>query len=455
VSDLTATGALARFAVHADALPEHAAVVTALVDTVGVAVAGTGTDASALLTAWADTEPTTGPAAVWGRGTFRAPAQAALLNGTAAHALDWDDASPSMAMHPSAVLFPALLAQAAVTRADGATLVAAYGVGAAAFRAVSQTFPLAEHNRRGWHNTATTGRIAACAALARLTGLDEMRTRQALGIVASMASGSTANFGTMTKPLHAGLAARDAVTAVGLACRGFTANTHQLDAGGGFFAQFGTGAAELTAGLGDRLDHWATEWPADTAVKRYPSCYGTHRAIDATLAARAGLLADGDLDTVTDVHVRVRPGSLRPLIDHVPGTGLEGKFSLEYTVAVALLHGDVGLDDFTDDAVHRPAVRTLMHRVRGEEAPAVAEMPGAEVRVTAGAGPSVTARADVARGDASNPLSPEETEDKFAGALAGVGIGRAAARAFAGRLVAGVDDTDLTPLQQLLAHPAL
>jgi 2-methylcitrate dehydratase PrpD len=124
-------------------------------------------------------------------------------------------------------------------------------------------------------------------------------------------------------------------------------------------------------------------------------------------------------------------------------------------VAVALLHGDVGLDDFTDDAVHRPAVRTLMHRVRGEEAPAVAEMPGAEVRVTAGAGPSVTARADVARGDASNPLSPEETEDKFAGALAGVGIGRAAARAFAGRLVAGVDDTDLTPLQQLLAHPAL
>lgn len=451
---LGATGVLARFAGQHTGATCETSTLTALVDTVAVAIAGRAAEAAEVVAGWLDDEEhAPGPAAVWGAGEFRSPASAALVNGTAAHALDWDDAVPSMAMHPGAVLFPALLAQAARwPEVSGRELVAAYDTGNAVFRAVAELAPDAVHYGRGWHTTATVGRLAAVAAAARLARLDETRTRHALGIAASCAAGSIANFGTMTKPLHAGLAARDAVAAVALAERGCTANEEQLEHPKGFFALFGDPADGLAARLAARLEYWAAHWPQDWAVKRYPSCYATHRAIDATrwLRAEAGFPA---ADEVAGVRVRVHPGGLRPLMGHPPRTGLEGKFSLPYTVTLTLLRGTVRLSDFTDDALDgtlaAPATAALMTRIEVAETPAVR---GAEVELTLSGGRRLVRRAEVAHGDARDPLSAAEFDDKTREALGAVGWTAGEAETLAAGLRAAVRAPDLDGLQQLLAN---
>ena len=164
-----ATAVLAAFACAPCTPPaEHADhLARALLDTVGCALAGTSSPANVLLERWCARERTTGTSTVWTTGEGRSPAQAALLNGTAAHALDWDDVSPGGLLHASTVLLPALLAEAEECKAGGPALVRAHDVGSAAFRAVAQALPRAVHYRRGWHTTSTVGRIAAVAALAQ------------------------------------------------------------------------------------------------------------------------------------------------------------------------------------------------------------------------------------------------------------------------------------------------
>ncbi|MGW1026467.1 MmgE/PrpD family protein [Streptomyces sp. NPDC002577] len=455
-----ATAALARFAVRprdrSTGVPNTDAVVSALIDTAAVSIAAVDTDAVRTLLAWLGDEAAPGPAVVWGTGQRLAPAAAALANGTAAHALDWDDASPSMPIHPAAVLFPALVARACVAPVDTATFVEAYNVGSAVFRAVSEALPLSVHYGRGWHNTATTGRLAATAAVARVAGLDAGRTQRALGIAASTAGGALANFGTMTKPLHAGLAARDAVMAVGLAERGFTANAAQLESRGGFFALFGEAESGLQAALPERLEHWERAWVTDWVIKRYPSCYGTHRAIDAAIGLRAELGGD---PRIAEVEVLVHPTGLRPLLDHRPTTGLEGKFSMEYTVARALLHGQVTLADFTDRRLADPAVQAVMDKVRVAEAAAPDAPAGsvtryAVVSVRRTDGSVLTRRVDVSRGDARNPLSDDDLTGKALEACRAAGWSTAEGADLAAGLRAVLRDGDLTQLQEPLTRPS-
>ncbi|MEW2624106.1 MmgE/PrpD family protein [Streptomyces sp. NPDC048106] len=449
---LGATEVIARFAVapRPTAPANAAAVGRVLQDTAGVAVAGTGTGTGRRLLAWLEGERAPGPATVWGTGLALAPSQAALANGTTAHALDWDDAVPSMAMHPGAVLLPALLAQAAAEPGPipGGRLAAAYDVGSAVFRAVSEALPLTYHYGRGWHNTSTTGRLAATAALARLTGLDVTATRHALGIAASCACGSLANFGSMTKPLHAGLAARDAVTAIGLARRGFTANPEQLEAGRGFFAAYGETTPELLGALGERLAYWETAWVDDWALKRHPSCFATHRAVDAALVLHPRVTG-----TITRAEVSVPAGSTRPLIDHLPTTGLEGKFSLEYTVARALLDGHLDLADFTEEQVHEERVRevmavlTVVERGQDEES---GPGPHTTVTVELAGGERLVHGVDVTHGDARDPLTDEELDGKFASALAAAGWKPGEAAALGPRLRQAPGDGSVAWLQDAL-----
>lgn len=413
-----ATAQLAWFACRTD-LPADPATRQALrglvVDTVGVAVAGAMTEPVSILHGWLAEQAPRGEnptgATVWGIDTRIGPADAALLNGTAAHALDWDDAAPSMAMHPAAVLLPTLFALAAGRRVTGAQLDAAYCVGSAVFRAVSEILPHAVHYGRGWHNTSTTGRLAATAAGANLLGLSPLVTQHALGIAASHAAGSLANFGTMTKPMHAGTAARDAVMALGLAARGFTANPDQLEARGGFLDLFGDHDADRVAGLSDRLGHWRTGWVHDYAIKAYPSCFATQRAIDAGFSLREEL--GGDVTGIDRIEVTLEHGGTRPLRDELPATGLEAKFSLEYTLARALVSGDVRLADFSDDALADPAVAALMPRIRlGERPPS--EEPGFTVVVLHTADGRTLARTvHHSRGDSHLPLSTTELAAKF------------------------------------------
>ena len=411
------TGAVVEFARTATYDPGHRdAIVRSLVDTVGVAAAGFDTDTVAALDRWLVTEPSAGPAVVWGRGGTVSSSQAALINGTAAHALDFDDAIPGSPMHPSTVLWPAVLAQACTDAASWTHVFAAVEVGNSAIRTLIEALPGEAHYARSWHTTSTVGRLGAVAALIRLLGLDEPTARHALGIAASTAAGSLANFGSMTKPLHAGLAARDAIAAVGLARAGFTAHVDQLDAPGGFLSQYGEHDPDRWAAVPARLTHWAGAWPTDISVKRYPSCYGTHRAIDAALVVRARV--GPDAAHADRILVEIHPSSLRPLIDHVPTSPLEAKFSLEHTVATALLDGSLDLDSFTPASIHRPDLVELRNRVEVVASPTPPNGPDldgagyARVTVTA-SGVTDQELVTLTRGDARNPLEDVEREAKF------------------------------------------
>ena len=442
-----ATRDIADFVVRprAGVSPTADSVGRVLLDTVGVAIAGVSQDVSRTLLDWVADEPTTGRARVWGTDLLLGPSQAALVNGTTAHALDWDDAVPSMPMHPGAVLLPAILAGLAGScrrPATGADLVRAYDVGSAVFRAVSEVLPIDVHYGRGWHNTSTTGRLAAVAALAHLTRLDEEQTRHALGIVSSSVAGSLANFGTMTKPLHAGQAARDAVMAVGLASRGFTAHAEQLEAPKGFFALYGDDA-ELT-GLPGRLAHWEQAWVEDWALKRYPSCFATHRAIDAALRL------DADPAAITGVTVSVPATSTGPLLMQRPTTGLEGKFNLDYTVARALVTGPPTLADFTDEAVHDPAVVRLMDALSLDRRDSSGPGPHTWVEVTLADGSVRRQETVVTYGDAGDPLSDDDLAAKFTAALGSAGRTAADADALRARLRGAPHDDDLGWLQREL-----
>ncbi|WP_300679591.1 MmgE/PrpD family protein [Nocardioides sp.] len=435
-----ATEAIADFVVRPrEAGATAEAVGRVLLDTVAVAIAGRAEPATAVLLDWVLGEGSAGTVPVWGGGVQLSPSRAALVNGTAAHALDWDDAVPSMPMHPGAVLIPALLAQADPST-PGRALVAAYDVGSAAFRAVSEALPIEEHYGRGWHNTSTTGRLAAVAALAHLSGLDPTQTRHALGIVSSSVAGSLANFGTMTKPLHAGQAAHDAVVAVELARRGFTAHPHQLEAPRGFFALYGatSGLDDRLARLPQRLEHWADAWVEDWAIKLHPSCFATHLAVDAALELRSDL----DLRQVGAIEVTVPKASTGPLLLRRPSTGLEAKFTLHYTVARALASGPLRLADFVDDRLADPEVDRLMGLVTltlGDPGPT-------RVTVMLEDGTSRTAEVAVSYGDARRPLSDADLEAKARTALTGAGWSEADAVTLIGVLRASPYASDLRAL---------
>jgi len=298
------------------------------------------------------------------------PDDAALLNGAAAHYLDYDDISPTMPLHPSAVLVPAIMAAAV---RDGELrfdrFADAYNIGAATLRFVTDSLR-GGHYARGWHSTATAGRLAGVAAIARYRRVAPEIATNALALASSLASGSRANFGTTTKPIHAGLAARDALHAIDWSVGGVTASRTELEARSGFFARFGDAGsrdvAESAAAVAEEIDGWLERWPKDWGIKLYPSCYATHRAIEAALELRDRVPAH----EVSDIEVRVYRGGTAPLILRAPETGTEAKFSLGYCVALAWLHGGVGLLDFTPSGfAARPEVLEFAERVVAFEDP--------------------------------------------------------------------------------------
>jgi len=418
--DVGVTEALAAFAAGTSSDTAHTAEVTrALIDTVAVSLATRGAPGERILREWAERESPGGPATVWTSGRGASASVAALVNGTAAHLFDYDDISPSMPLHPSAVLIPALVAVAEARGLGQERFASAYGVGAAAFRAVSEILPQNVHYARGWHTTSTVGRIAAVAALAHLVQSDIDVTRHALGLVSSLAAGSRPNFGSMTKPLHAGAAARDAVMALELAEAGFTANPSELDAANGFLDRYGdadqapVGSAGET--LDERLEYWIERWVDDWGLKRYPSCYATHRGIDAVLRLRAAL--PGRIPTA--IRATVHPRGTRALRAARPTSGTEAKFSLEYTLAAAYLRGPLTLGDFSDEAFEDPSVQALMASVTiGESAqppigPADISRGYAAVELTFADDTVQSARVDVTHGLSSDPLTDDELRAKF------------------------------------------
>jgi 2-methylcitrate dehydratase PrpD len=414
------TRGLARFiaCTPGESIPEGARLQAkrAFLDTIGVLLAGSREGAGAIIAARVREDGGSGEASVLGHG-FRAPAgQAALANGVAAHALDYDDVTVNMRGHPSVPLVPAVLALAEKHGLPGRDLLDAYVLGFEAQcklgRAIGEP-----HYALGWHATSTLGTLGAAAACARLLGLDAQRTGAALGIAASLAGGVVQNFGTMTKPLHAGRAAENGVAAAQLAQAGFTASDSALEGPAGFL-RVASGGAEIdpsaaVRGLGDP---WEVLDPG-IAVKLYPCCYAIARAVDAAIELHGAI--EGEIERAGAV---VSPGTLIPLIDRLPETPLEARFSFEYCLASALIDGRLALAAFTPDAVRRPDVRALAARitVREEGEPRDFPVGGlAELRVTAG-GRTQTRIVDAPRGDARNPLTWEELAAKFRDCAGGV-----------------------------------
>ncbi len=333
----------------------------ALIDTLGCGLAGTLEETSEIVARYVRECGGAPQATVWGQGFAATALDAALANGVASHALDFDDVHANVHGHPSTTIVPAVLAVAEQVRASGAAVLSAYAIGLEVGGKLGCAFG-SGHYQRGWHATATTGVFASAAACARLMGLSAAQLRHALGLAASQAAGLLRNFGTMTKPFHAGHAARCGVQSATLAKHGFTADTSIFDDDKNFLTTYTDGG---TQPLGELLDRLGQPWEVlapGISYKRWPCCYCNHRSIGGLLA----MIAEHDLKPadVEAVEIGFPKGTATALISENPQTGLEGKFSIEYVAAATLLDRKITLETFTDVMVQRPAVRALMTKVK-------------------------------------------------------------------------------------------
>ncbi len=313
------------------------------------------------------------------------------------------------------MLWPAIFAAAEEAGTDGRTLLEAYVVGFHVQVAMASAMDVRSHYGAGWHSTATIGVIGAAAAVSRVLGLDEQQTRCAIGLAASMAGGSRQNFGTMTKPLHPGLAARDAVWAARLAANGFTADVDQLDSPLGYFSMLAPGA-DVDAALRS-LEHDDSLVTAGINVKKYPCCYNTHRTADATLDLRSQESIDpGEVERV---HVVLEPGGFDPLIHHRPRTGLRASSASSTSSPLHCSTARSTSPASPMSQVQRPEAQALVEKITWEMAeeppvgPAEWDQAYSVVTVETGRG-TFAFRTDVPRGDRRAPLSVSDLEAKFA-----------------------------------------
>ena len=385
----------------------------AVVDTVGVTLAGVNEPVGRIVADFARNMGGAPEASIIGLGARAAAPMAALVNGAMGHALDFDDSSYLLSGHPSVVVLPAVLAQGEKQGASGREVLEAFIIG----YEISTKLGLGmnpEHYGAGWHSTCTLGTLGAAAAAAHLRGFDVETTRHALGIAASHASGVHANFGTMTKPLHAGLAPEAGLRAAELAAAGLTANTTILEAPRGFLQVYAGSGAPDADEIAQSLGKPYSLADPGMNMKPYPCCLSTHPAVDALydLVEEAGITAAD----VARIEVSLLEISTQVLRYHAPQTGLEGKFSIEYCLARMLLDRDLRLETFTDEAVQEPLLQDWMKKTH-VTADDMGWQPGerrpSEVRVCLNDGRVLKKRTDVSRGCALWPMEDAKIRSKF------------------------------------------
>jgi 2-methylcitrate dehydratase PrpD len=398
-------------------LPEETARIARMgfIDTIGTMIAGRNEDSVRIMTE--TLAPGDGPATLT-FGDRHAPApEAAWINGTAAHALDYDDVA--LRGHPSTVLVPAILAEAEHLGSSGADMITAYVAGYETWAELFRRDTGLLH-QKGWHPTGLYGAVGAAAACAKLRKLDAEKSAVAIALGASQSAGLMSNFGSMTKPFHAGKAAHAGVMAARLAEAGFTANTDALEHPQGFLHAISPTGAEDRASDSKAGVEWAI-LTQGLGIKKYPTCYCTHRAIDCMLdlVNNSPIKAD-DVDKIT---VNISDYFSTVLRNHEPDTGLAAKFSMEFCMASGIVAQRVGLRELTDAFVTRPDIQKLMKKVEivttstyDPELPGAAAHDQVTVRLTDG---SSIEGVPVARatGHPSRPLSDQELYDKFADCL--------------------------------------
>ena len=420
----------------------------AALDTIGVILAGAAEPCACIVRQVARAEGGLPLCTVLGTSLRTSPTWAALANGVAGHAHDFDDTNFALMGHPSAPLLAAALAAAEAETASGRDVVVAYLVGFEISTAVGIALN-PDHYTRGWHATSSIGTLGCAAATAKLLGLDVDQTRHALGVSASLASGLKENFGSMTKPFHAGHAARNGVFAAMLAREGFTSSDTALDGTQGYAAAFSQ--TKLGAGAFEALGH---EWQilaSGIAVKPYPSCALTHSAIDALLALRAEHALG--VDQVEDIEVGVNHVVPEVLRHNRPATGLEKKFSMQFCAAEALATGRVEIASFEEGATGA-GTRGLMDRVRMVVDPTLPDgleqHAWSRVTVRLRDGRTLASPPRGASGHPDHPLTDAQLRAKFLGCAAPV-LGAGEAEGVAEQLAHLEDVPDIRALTSRLA----
>jgi len=392
--------------------------------------------------------------------SLRLPARfAAFANGLAIHADDYDDTQLAVAKdrvyglltHPTAPALPPVLALAERDRRSGADLMLAYQVGVEVECKVAEAI-LPRHYQHGFHSTATCGSIGAAAGAAKLLKLPREAVRRAISIGATQAGGLRENFGTMTKPFHAGRAAENGVVAAEIAALGFTASPNGLEAERGFFRAAGGGfSPEMIEGkLGAP---WTFHFPG-VSIKPHPSGSLTHPG----MAVMMELIESRDIrpGRVKRVAVGTNHNMPNALIHHSPRNELQAKFSMEFCMAILLLERKGGLEQFTDEVVNRPDVQAMIRNVHFGVHPE-AEAAGFDkmttiLEIELDDGTLIEGQADFGKGSPANPMSDQELSDKFRECAAWGGLDRAQSQAIL-ELVWRIEElSDVTELTRLLVR---
>jgi 2-methylcitrate dehydratase PrpD len=363
---------------------------------------------------------------------LRMPARfAAFANGISIHADDYDDTQLAIAKdrvyglltHPTGPALAAVLAVAERDQRSGRDLMTAYQVAVEVECKIAEAI-MPRHYQEGFHSTATCGTIGAAAGAANLLGLDRETTRRALSLGASQAAGLRENFGTMTKPFHAGRAAESGVVAAEMTSLGFTASPIGLEADRGFFRAAGGGySADMINGkLGNP---WTFAFPG-VSIKPHPSGSLTHPG----MSVMSDLIKRHDLrpERVKRVAVGTNHNMPNALIHRRPKNALQAKFSMEFCMAILLLECKAGLEQFTDEVVNRPDVQALLQRVEFGVHPE-AEAAGFDkmttiIEIELDDGKVLKGSADFGKGSPTNPMSDEELFNKFRECAAWGGLNR-------------------------------
>ena len=388
-----------------DTMPPEAveAAKVVILDGLAVTLAGSQETAARIVADYAQEMGGSPQCSAFGQGFKTSPPMAAFVNGVAGHVLDYE-VMWHPATHATSPTLPGILALAERQGANGKDIVTALITGfevQGRIRVASADLSLA-----GFHPPGLVGVMGSSAAGSVMLGLDTQEARMALGIAASRAGTVSANTGTMTKSTHCGNAGRMGLEAALLAAKGFTANANVFEHETGYAAVlFGEGF-ELEAVTRDFGNPYRLVDPG-VAIKKHPSQYGTHRGIDAALDLQERYSIDPDRIAAVRIETPVMRYVGRPF----PETGLDGKFSFQYTVAASLLDRRIGIETFTDEAVHRQDIRSLLERTTVDmrpDIPANFEDMWIAVRVETTEGQTYVSRCDRPRGIWGNPLSREE-----------------------------------------------
>jgi len=412
---MDATARIARFVVETEfqKIPSEAIKMakTALLDCLGVALAGSKESSARICAEIARQEHAREESSVIGQGFRSSAMQAAFANGTAAHALDFDHSFTLMGQ-PTAPIIPAIISLGESLGSSGRRCLEAYVAG---FETITKlVMSLRQRSEDGWHPPSSFGSFGAGVACAKLQGLNQTQVETTLGTAASMASGLVCNFGTMSKPLHVGLGARNGVVAAKLAQSGFTANKQAIEAGLGFYEVFYPGAEPDKRPL-EELGTVYELINSGIRIKPYPCGGLTHPAIDGVLEFKTknGITAE----MVESIDVGVARHTFERIVFRVPENGLQGKFSMPYLLARAIIDGRLFLDAFTDSAVRdenvlRLAERVQMHLDPDLQPTALGSRP-CKVTIRLRDGQSFSRQIDYAKGSREAPMTVEELKEKF------------------------------------------